>query len=141
MSLFGELQKLIEEHGSASILRERLAFWQDRLEALEKEKTQLETKLAFCEAENAKLRLQTTARQEAEEFVEYKGALLKVKTDGKFHEAIFCPKCKLSTSPKGDWPYDFYECVCGWRSTLSRYDVSLYFNQLKKRQSPPASVG
>ena len=139
MSLIGEIQKLIEEHGSASILKERLAFWQDRLEALEREKHQLETKLANCEAENAKLRVQLSALQGSEEFIECKGALLKRNSDGTLHEAIYCPKCKLSTSPQGNWPYDYYTCACGWRSMLSLYDVQLYFNQVKKRQPSTAN--
>ena len=39
--IFGEIEKLITEHGSAVILRERLALLKDQFDALEKEAKQL----------------------------------------------------------------------------------------------------
>ena len=47
MSLFGNIEKLITEHGSAAVLRERIALAQEKHEALEK-------KLADLKEDHAK---------------------------------------------------------------------------------------
>lgn len=65
MSLLGEIQKLIEEHGSAAILEQRLKFWQEKLEALDKENKEVKAKLALIESDNQGLqkRLAENERQ------------------------------------------------------------------------------
>ena len=46
MSIFGDIERLINEHGSAAILRERLNLAKEKYEALEKQIVELETKNA-----------------------------------------------------------------------------------------------
>ncbi len=62
--IFDELEKLINEHGSANILRERNAFAKDQYAALEKKTIELErevgikdTEIIELEAENERLKL------------------------------------------------------------------------------------
>lgn len=87
------IEKLINEHGSSSILKERLELVNDKYEALE-------TKLANSEKENEILRKEIESlKKEFEtqkvksEFIEYKGAKFKRMPSGKFEEAVYCLKC------------------------------------------------
>jgi hypothetical protein len=51
------------------------------------------------------------------EFVEHHGALFKRLPNGGYHEAVYCPKCKISASLIHDsMPYS---CYCGWASNFS----------------------
>ena len=60
MSIFGEIERLITEHGSAAILRERLALAADQYAALEK-------KVSELQCENETLRTQLKQRQRENE--------------------------------------------------------------------------
>ncbi len=112
MTLLGEIQKLIEEHGSSSILRERLSSWQEKLDALEKDKKALQTKLANSEKEVAELRTQLATKKAAEEFVEHRGAFFKRRPGGGYHQAVYCPRCR---NPMGSLekiaPYSCNACL------------------------------
>lgn len=55
MGLLDQIEKLINEHGSAPILKERIALANDKYAALEKKVTVLETKVLVLETENTKL--------------------------------------------------------------------------------------
>jgi regulator of replication initiation timing len=55
--ILGEIEKLINEHGSAVILKERIALVNDKYSALEKELSASKTKVSELEAENKSLAL------------------------------------------------------------------------------------
>ena len=55
-ALSGQLQKLITEHGSASILRDHLALFKDQVMVLEKKAGVLESENAILKAENDELK-------------------------------------------------------------------------------------
>ena len=57
MNIFDGIEKLITEHGSATILRERLSLASDQYASLERKITELETKTSELESENQRLRL------------------------------------------------------------------------------------
>jgi hypothetical protein len=51
-----QLQKLITEHGSATILRDHLALFKDQVALLEKKEASLESENAILRAENDELK-------------------------------------------------------------------------------------
>jgi predicted nucleic acid-binding Zn-ribbon protein len=57
MGIFQDIERLIAEHGSASILRERLALAKDQYTALEKQNAALKESEANLKAENKRLNL------------------------------------------------------------------------------------
>lgn len=88
------IEKLINEHGSSTILKERLQLINDKYEVLE-------SKLALAEKENESLKkeLQRVSSQlkdqeKSEEFVSFKGAKFKRKPSGSFENSVYCPKCE-----------------------------------------------
>jgi len=55
MDIFGGIEKLITEHGSAAILRERIGLAAQQYAILEKENASLKLRIANLEAKNTKL--------------------------------------------------------------------------------------
>lgn len=97
MSLLGELQKLIEEHGSSSILKERLAFWQDRLDGLEKEKKDLGARLAKSEEERNRLSAQLSAEKAA-------AGKRNLRSEIQLKEGVYIPVgSEVADYGKGPW--------------------------------------
>ena len=73
MGLLDSIEKLITEHGSAAILRERIALANDKHAALEK-------KAATLESENAALKVQVQVAQAENERLRAEIAALKEKS-------------------------------------------------------------
>ena len=73
MGLLDSIEKLITEHGSAAILRERIALANDKHAALEKKASTLET-------ENTELKVQVQAGQSENERLRAEIAALKEKS-------------------------------------------------------------
>lgn len=72
------LEKLINEHGSSAILRERLKLFSDQYSALEKENSDLKTKISVLEKCNKKLESQLDqAKQEIQRLNEVINTLAK----------------------------------------------------------------
>lgn len=65
MGIFDGLEKLITEHGSAAILKERIALANDKYAALERKVAQLSEENAQLRAENAQLRANPPQRKAA----------------------------------------------------------------------------
>jgi len=64
MGIFQDIERLITEHGSAAILRERLSLAADQYSALEKKVTELEAKTVELQAENTQLESETSKLHE-----------------------------------------------------------------------------
>jgi septal ring factor EnvC (AmiA/AmiB activator) len=58
MGIFSEIEKLITEHGSAAILKERIALAEDQYAALERKLSDAEARLQKTEAERERLGLE-----------------------------------------------------------------------------------
>lgn len=93
-----QLQKLITEHGSAAILRERLALFVDKVSHLEKENADLKANLHKSHEECNSLRAQLKNQSIVEQFIEHEGMLFKRKAGGGYHSAVYCPSCKMVMS-------------------------------------------
>ena len=134
MGLLDGFEKLINEHGSAVILKERISLAIDKYAILESENTQLKAKVSILETENAALKLdnkecqkQRRALEEklshistSEEYVEGSGALFKKLPDGSWDYTPYCPACKTAmVQPKR---HELYVCgkkSCGQRASFS----------------------
>ena len=127
MGLGKMLEKLINEHGSAVILKERLELMKDQAIAVENENTNLKAKNATLTrrvtqlaSENAMLHSRLARSQKAEDFVEYEGAAFKRRADGTFHQTIYCPIHHLPASAMdGVCPYMCPQKDCGWTSPIT----------------------
>jgi hypothetical protein len=101
--ILGEIEKLINEHGSAKILSERIGLAKDQYAALEKELAASKSREKEFETENLRLKLDNEQLKVQIRNLEdriHKDSLLTLKygvywdKDGNPH----CPKCKTPTS-------------------------------------------
>lgn len=132
MNLVKELQNLINEHGSASILRERLALFKDKVSELEEKCRYLQKTLADSQVEIAGLRKQVKEKSVVEEFTEHMGALFKRKTPGgDYHPTVYCPGCRM---PLGSMEKFFpYACDrCKVELDFNGHDLPRILKELNK---------
>ena len=137
MGLLDGLEKLITEHGSASILKERIALANDKYAALEEKLSASELRVKNLESEkealrldNDKLKQQNRAFEEQlshistpQEYFEESGALFKKRPDGEWDYTPYCPSCKTAmVQPKR---HELYVCgnkKCGQRASFRYAD-------------------
>lgn len=104
-SLLDQIEKLINEHGSAVILKERLALADDRFSDLQAENANLANLVENLQSQNSVLSEQNEELQEnlqklesdmqfKNQFVNHGGLLWK-HFDGKFETTPYCKKCTL----------------------------------------------
>lgn len=95
MNIFAAIEKLINEHGSAAILKERLALAAEQFKKIEEENRLLKHEKTAIEDELGKLRAQLKEVLIPQEFVESRGVLFKRIKDGKYEPDAYCPTCKV----------------------------------------------
>lgn len=110
------IEKLINEHGSSAILRERLLLVKDELTKLQNERSELLIKVSNLEKEKAELIEQLQQKSIPSEYKEYMGALFKKDSTGKFLPIAHCPECKrpLWNTEPGIFPYECSTKGCGY---------------------------
>jgi len=118
MGLLDSLQNLINEHGSSTILRERLLLIKEESDKLTNDCRRLEVELAKCKEENIQLRKQLEAQAVTQQFVEYRGAFFKRRSSGAYDPTVYCPMCQ---APLGSFE-DFFPYEC------ERCNIELDFN-------------
>lgn len=104
MGLLDGFEKLINEHGSAVILKERIALAKDKFSALEQKLSDAELELKKFKTENERLCLDLKEAQEKilnleDQLVKFHGNALSLKY-GVYWDKNgnpFCPKCKTPT--------------------------------------------
>jgi formylmethanofuran dehydrogenase subunit E len=94
MGLLDLIEKAITEHGSASILKERLALIRDQASALEKQLADCQAKTTELQNENIQLRNQIKSEAIPQDFIKHKGALFRRNDSGGYENSVFCRECK-----------------------------------------------
>lgn len=112
MGIISDIREALKEIPLSDILRERLTTAVRTIEQLEKENVNLKQENARLKEQNNKIVEQLEQfRISRDEFVEARGALFKRKPGGGYHEAVYCPRCKMPLSSfGGDFPYSCDRC-------------------------------
>jgi hypothetical protein len=134
MDLVTAIDKLITEHGSASILRDHLALLRDQAKVLEKENTDLKKRVSELETLSSDLASQLHSKTKREEFIEYRGAAFRRMPDGSFDETALCPHChKGMTSLMGQINY---RCgKCSHSASFKESDLSSILAEVRKKNA------
>ena len=93
MEPFDSIEKLINERGSASILRERIELAKEQYAALERRVAELTKELATVKGQNEVLRKRLSTVAVPDKYVPSRGVLWLRTADG-FEPEPYCPKCK-----------------------------------------------
>lgn len=127
MGLLDGIEKLINEHGSATILKERIALANDKHAVLESENKILRTECDALQLDNCKLKEQVRALEEKfshisslSEFIEEAGALFKKNADGTYNQTPYCPSCKTAMASPGR--HELFRCGKKSCSQLASFD-------------------
>lgn len=108
------LEKAINEHGSSTILGQRLDLVKEMLAKVEKEKSDLENQLSDARKKIVELQ----AKIPSTKFVEYRGAKFKRRPSGGYENSVYCPSCEvgMATIQSSDMPF-----VCGKCNALTTF--------------------
>lgn len=111
------LEKAINEHGSATILKERSKLVKEMLEKVENENSELKAKLATAEDKITELMQKVPNNA----FVEYRGVKFKRKPSGGFENTAYCISCEagMASTSSGTQPF-----VCGKCSGFSGFKAN-----------------
>lgn len=105
------LNKLITEHGSAIILKERLVQLREEFESLQKKYDGLEAEHQKVLEENEHLRRQLEQKTIPDEYTEHRGVLFRRLPNGKIQDEAYCTKCKIPMTSFGNMlPFTCSEC-------------------------------
>lgn len=129
MNLPDAIEKLITEHGSATILRDHLALVRDQAKAVVEENEKLKRRVVELEDVVRSLTTELRSKKTEEEFVEHRGALFKKKPGGGYHLAVYCPNCR---QPAGSI-HAVMPFSCGqrhWSSAFTSGDLEKILKEL-----------
>ena len=94
MEPFDSIEKLINEHGSAAILRERITLAKEQYAALERRVEEKTKELEIVKGQNEVLRKQLSTIAVPDKYVPARGVLW-LRTAVGFDPEPYCPKCKI----------------------------------------------
>ncbi len=132
MGLFTYIEKLINEHGSAKILKERLSVVGDQFAESERKNSVLQSENAILKAalENERLKYQKTQQefqrlrkeQEEEVHISHGIEFRRGKRTGNQWVA-FCPKCHMPASIAGNLPPACSDSGCHWTAEIGAEEL------------------
>ena len=93
--LFGPIEKLITEHGSAAILKERIIALKETMEQLSEDNIQLREELNQAHEECDGLRQKLAQVSIPDEYTEHRGVLFRRLKNNGFQDEAYCPNCKI----------------------------------------------
>ena len=143
MGLLDGLEKFINEHGSATILKERIALANDKYAALEAQNKILHSESEALRLANDQLKQQNWALEEKFSHVsslpiytEGSGALFKKHPNGDWDYTPYCPSCKTAmVQLKRNELY-----VCGKKSCGQRASFTKVNNAVSRLSTPNTAV-
>ena len=123
MSLMAAGERLLNEHASASALRDHLALVNAQLKVAVDENERLKKRVAELVDLSSDLAGQLKTKAIGQEFEEEGGVLFKRNPRGGYHKVPYCPKCRLPLGTMN--PAMPYACTqqCGFISDIFQHDV------------------
>ena len=151
MKLLEGLEKLINEHGSATILKERIALANDKFSILETEMQKTKSKNDALTSEVAKLnnileyqeqkirkfeQQLSDLAETSKKFTETRGVKIRNLPSGKFEEEIsYCFHCESPLSSTHRTKN--LECSkCGYKTSIQGRHLCVVLSELKGEETP-----
>lgn len=96
MNIFAEIERLINEHGSATILKERIALMRDQFDVLGSQKQILENEISLLKSQIVSLEIEIQRLSENNKNLEINNSNLKHQLDvlhARNPDKHFCEHC------------------------------------------------
>lgn len=117
--ILSEIERLINEHGSAAVLKEHLSLLNTKLGLLREDIEHLQEENADLVRQNAELKKQLSGQEERDEFVESHGALFEPLAGGGYSETPRCPVClRTMWCFAHAFPYECSDDRCGHKANF-----------------------
>jgi len=123
---------ILGEIPTSAVLRERLAFVKEQVQAMEKTIETLQEENSNLKKQVSQLQTELSSKAKADEFVEQDGALFKRNGTKGYHRAVFCIKCK---GPMTSLPHTPFICTasgCGTSVGFTSADLDRIIKSLPK---------
>lgn len=101
MGLLEAFDKLITEHGSSAIQKERIVQLREQLERLQHEHERLATEHQRVLSENQRLREELEKKSVPDRYLEHRGVLFRRLQNGTIQDEAYCPACKIPMTSLG----------------------------------------
>lgn len=122
---FKLIEKLINEHGSSVILKERLVQVGEQMEQLEQEKNRLQEENQKLIEKCNELTKNLESKTIPDDFIQYRGGLIRRDADGNCEPDIYCSDCKIPLTSLGNaLPFRCSKCHTSLAFTGSDFDPS-----------------
>ncbi|RLJ20779.1 hypothetical protein DJ031_04520 [bacterium endosymbiont of Escarpia laminata] len=129
--LLSEIERLINEHGSATVLKEHLSLLNTKLGLLRENMENLQKENAGLVERCAELEEQVSRQNQGGEFVEHYGALFKRRSGGGYSKTPYCPVCGRSMwCFQRVFPYEGSDDSCGHKADFKGGDLERVFAEL-----------
>jgi hypothetical protein len=115
------LTNILQEVGTASVLRERLLLLQDQLQLVVQENVNLKKENTRLKKQHKELTVQLEKYSLPEQFVEHRGVLFR-KSGSGYSESPYCPVCKIPMSSV-EPGIPFFCNKCGHSTSLKPLDI------------------
>ena len=133
-TLFGPIEKLINEHGSAAILSERIGLLKDKMELLAEENDRLKEQNRELKAEVNQLREANKKQSVPTEYLEHRGVLFRRLANGKIQDEVYCPDCKKPMSSLQRLTP--YRCsICKFHAGFTGHELSKVLKEIESGES------
>ena len=141
MNLFNTIEKLINEHGSATILKERISLLKDKYESLESEietlRSQTENYRRELENKEQEINnLESALEKFNPQFTDIRGLKIKRLPDGSYEKGVaYCFQCCAPLSSYSKMKP--LECsVCGYKTSVQLRHISMVVAELEGEDMP-----
>ena len=127
------LDDILREHPEAAAAKERLKYWQDRYNVLEKENESLRREVDRLKRENDEMKSQIERHLKTSGFVEEEGVLWKKKVDGEYEKNPYCPICRVVMTPSPPMLPTLLSCIrCSFTAPFRPDDLKKIISKLPK---------
>ena len=116
-----KILELIANAQANPALRAHAALLRDMHQAAKEEVAELKQKVLELEAENYRLKQETTRQKKSQEFIEKRGVLFKRGSDGRIEPDAYCKTCFGVLMGIDDLP--LYCGECRWHASITTGDI------------------
>lgn len=122
------LEDAINEHGSSTILAQRLELVKEMLAKVVQERAELEKQLSEAKTEIQWLKAQIPQKG----YVDFMGARFKRKPSGGYENAVYCPKCECGMASMHDGRSPFICTRCNASTSFQKNQLSKVLEELER---------
>lgn len=132
MGLLDLIEKVINEHSSAGVMRERLDLIREQVESLEKKMATLQQENAALKQRVVELQRDAASHSAGDDFIKHRGAFFKRKLGGGYCSSVFCRSChEPMFSLEGEAP--FHCASCNVMVDFTRRDLPSVMRELHEQ--------